>query len=120
VEGWFAELTNPKLRRSEHRSITELETSIRAWTNAWTPTETIRADQDSRLDPRHPCRLLTTNQGLGTLDHLRQIANLHNINIPSIPADSHARLNDHAQVPVAGQMRQVQHRTSRLTNLQHP
>ena len=35
VERWFAELTNRKLRRSAHRSVTELETDIRRWTNEW-------------------------------------------------------------------------------------
>jgi transposase len=31
VERWFAELTNRKLRRSAHRSVTELEDDIRRW-----------------------------------------------------------------------------------------
>ena len=35
VERWFAELTNRKLRRSAHRTVTELEADIRAWTKAW-------------------------------------------------------------------------------------
>jgi transposase len=35
VERWFAELTRRKLRRSAHRSVTELEADIRAWINAW-------------------------------------------------------------------------------------
>ena len=35
VERWFAELTNRKLRRSAHRSVTELEADVRAWTNEW-------------------------------------------------------------------------------------
>jgi transposase len=35
VERWFAELTNRKLRRSAHRSVTELEADIRKWTNEW-------------------------------------------------------------------------------------
>jgi transposase len=35
VERWFAELTNRKLRRSAHRSITELEADIRKWINEW-------------------------------------------------------------------------------------
>jgi transposase len=35
VERWFAELTNRKLRRSAHRSVTELETDIRNWINEW-------------------------------------------------------------------------------------
>jgi transposase len=35
VERWFAELTNRKLRRSAHRSITELEADVRAWINEW-------------------------------------------------------------------------------------
>jgi hypothetical protein len=32
---WFAELTNRKLRRSAHRSGTELENDIRKWVNEW-------------------------------------------------------------------------------------
>jgi transposase len=35
VERWFAELTNRKLRRSAHRSVTELRADIQAWINAW-------------------------------------------------------------------------------------
>ncbi|MBO0885144.1 MAG: IS630 family transposase [Mycobacterium sp.] len=35
VERWFAELTNRKLRRSTHRSVTELETDVRTWINEW-------------------------------------------------------------------------------------
>jgi len=35
VERWFAELTNRKLRRSAHRTVTELEADLRQWTNAW-------------------------------------------------------------------------------------
>ena len=35
VERWFAELTNRKLRRSTHRSVTELETDVEAWLHAW-------------------------------------------------------------------------------------
>jgi transposase len=35
VERWFAELTRRKLRRSAHRSVTELEADLRQWTNAW-------------------------------------------------------------------------------------
>jgi transposase len=35
VERWSAELTNRKLRRSAHRSVTELETDIRKWINEW-------------------------------------------------------------------------------------
>jgi transposase len=35
VERWFAELTTRKLRRSAHRSVTELEADIRKWINAW-------------------------------------------------------------------------------------
>ena len=35
VERWFAELTNRKLCRSAHRSVTELETDIRKWINEW-------------------------------------------------------------------------------------
>jgi len=35
VERWFAELTNRKLRRSSHHSITELQADIRKWINEW-------------------------------------------------------------------------------------
>jgi transposase len=35
AERWFAELTNRKLRRSAHRSVTELENDIRKWINEW-------------------------------------------------------------------------------------
>jgi transposase len=35
VERWFAELTNRKLRRSAHRSVTELEADVRGWINEW-------------------------------------------------------------------------------------
>ena len=35
VERWFAELTTRKLRRSAHRSVTELEDDIRKWINEW-------------------------------------------------------------------------------------
>jgi transposase len=35
VERWFAELTSRKLRRSAHRSVTELEADIRKWVNEW-------------------------------------------------------------------------------------
>jgi transposase len=35
VERWFAELANRKLRRSAHRSVTELETDTRKWVNVW-------------------------------------------------------------------------------------
>ena len=38
VERWFAELTNRKLRRSAHRSVTELETDVRKWINEWNTT----------------------------------------------------------------------------------
>ena len=31
----FAELTNRKLRRSAHRSVTELEADIPTWINEW-------------------------------------------------------------------------------------
>jgi hypothetical protein len=31
LERWFAELTNRKLRRSTHPSITALEADVRAW-----------------------------------------------------------------------------------------
>jgi hypothetical protein len=43
VERWFAELTNRKLRRSAHRSVTELEADVRRWINEWNATKS--ADQ---------------------------------------------------------------------------
>jgi len=35
VEQWSAELTNRKLRRSAHRSVTELDADLRKWTSEW-------------------------------------------------------------------------------------
>lgn len=35
VERWFAELVSRKLRRSAHRTVTELEAEIRRWINEW-------------------------------------------------------------------------------------
>jgi len=35
VERWFAELTTKKLRRSSHRTVTELGDDITAWATAW-------------------------------------------------------------------------------------
>jgi transposase len=55
VERWFAELTNRKLRRSAHRSVTELEAGIRAWINAW------------NADPKPFVWTKTADEILGTL-----------------------------------------------------
>ena len=55
VERWFAELTNRKLRRSAHRSVTELEADIRKWINAW------------NADPKPFVWTKTANEILGTL-----------------------------------------------------
>jgi len=56
---WFAELTNRKLRRSAHRSVTELEADIRCRINQWNadPSPSGMA-QDPRRHPRHPRRIL--------------------------------------------------------------
>ena len=35
VERWFAELTNKWLRRGTHRSVKELDASIRTWITNW-------------------------------------------------------------------------------------
>ena len=35
IERWFAELTNKWIRRGTHRSVRELETSIREWIRIW-------------------------------------------------------------------------------------
>ncbi len=55
VERWFAELTNRKLRRSAHRSVTELEADIRRWISAW------------NKDPRPFVWTKTADEILGTL-----------------------------------------------------
>jgi len=55
VERWFAELTNRKLRRSAHRSVTELETDIRTWINEW------------NTDPKPFVWTKTADEILGTL-----------------------------------------------------
>ena len=55
VERWFAELTNRKLRRSAHRSVTELEADIRKWINTW------------NKDPRPFVWAKTADEILGTL-----------------------------------------------------
>ncbi len=55
VERWFAELTNRKLRRSTHRSVTELETDVRKWINEW------------NTDPKPFVWTKTTDQILDTL-----------------------------------------------------
>ena len=68
VERWFAELTSRKLRRSAHRTVTELETDIRKWINEWNKNpEAIRLDQVRRRDPRNPRRLLPTHHQRRTL-----------------------------------------------------
>ncbi len=63
VERWFAELTNRKLHRSTHHSVTELEADVQAWIHAWNEDPkpfvwTKTADQilDSLA---HYCRKLT-------------------------------------------------------------
>jgi transposase len=55
VERWFAELTNRKLRRSAHRSVTELEADIRQWISQW------------NKNPRPFIWTKTADQILGTL-----------------------------------------------------
>jgi transposase/transposase-like protein len=55
VERWFAELTNRKLRRSAHRSVTELEADIRKWINEW------------NKDPKPFVWTKTADEILGTL-----------------------------------------------------
>jgi hypothetical protein len=58
VERWFAELTNRKLRRSAHRSVTELEADVRRWINEWNATKT--ADQILHTSP-HTAAEFTTH-----------------------------------------------------------
>ena len=68
VERWFAELTTRKLRRSAHRSVTELEADVRRWINEWnTDPKPFIWTKTRRPDPRHPRRILPTNQRLTTL-----------------------------------------------------
>jgi transposase len=55
VERWFAELTNRKLRRSAHHSVTELEADIRRWINEW------------NRDPKPFVWTKTADEILGTL-----------------------------------------------------
>jgi transposase len=43
---WFAELTSRKLRRSAHRSGTELERDVRKWINMEQGPEAIHADKE--------------------------------------------------------------------------
>src|SRR5881396_1043055 len=57
VERWFAELTNRKLRRSAHRSVTELETDVEAWIQAWNE------------DPKPFVWTKTADEVLGSLAH---------------------------------------------------
>jgi len=61
VERWFAELTRRKLRRSTHRSVTELEAGIRNWISEWNKDPGPFMDQDHRRDPRNPRRTLRTS-----------------------------------------------------------
>ena len=55
VERWFAELTNRKLRRCAHRSVTELEADVRKWINEW------------NIDPKPFIWTKTADQILDTL-----------------------------------------------------
>jgi transposase len=55
VERWFAELTSRKLRRSAHRSVTELEADLRKWISEW------------NKDPRPFVWAKTADEILGTL-----------------------------------------------------
>jgi hypothetical protein len=67
VERWSAELTNRKLRRSAHRSVTELETDIRKWTSEWNKNPkpfTWAKTADEILET--PRRLLPHGQQPGT------------------------------------------------------
>jgi transposase len=68
VERWFAELTTRKLRRSAHRSVTELEADIRKWITEWNKNPrpfvwTRTADEI----PESLAGLLPTNQRFRTL-----------------------------------------------------
>jgi transposase len=59
VERWFSELTNRKLRRSAHRSVTELEKRHpQVDQRVEQAPQAVRLDQVRRRDPRDPRRLL--------------------------------------------------------------
>ena len=59
VERWFAELTNRKLRRSAHRSVTELgDRHPQVDQRVEQGPQAVRLDQDRRRDPGNPRRLL--------------------------------------------------------------
>jgi DDE superfamily endonuclease len=55
AERWFAGLTNRKLRRPAHRSVTGLEAGIRKWINEW------------NADPKPFVRAKTAGEVLETL-----------------------------------------------------
>jgi hypothetical protein len=90
VEPWFAELTNRKLRRSAHHSVTDLETDIRKWIKnpkpvVWTkplmrsskpspPTANASSTQDTSFRPAIICDLCRARYRLqyafcGTPEH---------------------------------------------------
>ncbi|BEK86250.1 hypothetical protein NSERKGN1266_22010 [Nocardia seriolae] len=83
VERWFAELTNRKLRRSAHRSVTELKADVQAWINAWnadpkpfvwTKTadeilETLAAYCQRINDSRHEDVIIESVPGFGVVQH---------------------------------------------------
>jgi transposase len=73
VERWFAELTNRKLRRSAHRSVTELEADIRKWINEWNKDPrpfiwTKTADEILETLAEYCQRINGSGQGPATVD----------------------------------------------------
>jgi transposase len=65
VERWFAELATKWLRRGSHRSVQELEQSIRQWVATWNehPRPFVWTKTADEI-PRHHRRLLPAHQRL--------------------------------------------------------
>jgi hypothetical protein len=54
--------TEDKLRRSAHRSVTELEDDIRKWMNEWNKDpHAVHLNEVSRRHPGDRCRILPAN-----------------------------------------------------------
>ncbi|MQA05898.1 MAG: hypothetical protein GEV07_25350 [Streptosporangiales bacterium] len=60
VERWFAEITRRMIRRGTYRSVTELETALRAWIEDW------NTNRDRSSGPRPPTRASTPSPPIFT------------------------------------------------------
>jgi transposase len=72
VERWFAELTNKKLRRGAHRSVSAQHGHPRRDEDLERRPTALRLDQDRRPNPRIHHSLLHTNQRIRTLVRTRE------------------------------------------------